>query len=299
MSGGLGNQLFQASLALAISHQTGQKVGLDLDAYNYSGRTSNRFLEIEQFVNNAFFFYDSSLRASRILCALSPNSIVLKSYKRKEKDLRTRRFYAGQSIQIEKQLIFDVSINLQEDSYFVGSYISPKYWGGFRDIVLDEIRKMFWSNNRPRIDQDPSSLSVHIRRGDYISNPKTRSFHGLCGIDYYLSSVEDLVEKYPDIENIELFSDDLFFAHEFKNKISHLKNMVVVNSCNNPSKTLSQMSQSNYFIGSNSTFSWWASVLNSKRISVLPSKWFLDESIQVEKSDFFIGDIVLSEIPLE
>ena len=299
MSGGIGNQLFQASLAIAISYKTGHKVGLDLDTYNYSGRTSNRHLEIEKSANDFFFFYDSSLRTRKILCKLSPKSMVLKAYKEKEQGIRSRGFYGGHSIQIEKQPIFDAGVNLLEDSYFVGSYISPKYWGEYRDTVLGEIRKLFWSNRSPRNDADPNSLAVHIRRGDYITNAKTRSFHGICSLDYYLNAVNGLIETYPNIEDVEIFSDDLIFAQDFKANINHLKKRIAVNTCDDPSETLSQMSQSNYFIGSNSTFSWWASVFNSKRVSVLPSQWFLDDRVQFDKADFFLGNIILSETPLE
>jgi hypothetical protein len=59
------------------------------------------------------------------------------------------------------------------------------------------------------------------------------------------------------------------------------------------------MTLSKFFIGCNSTFSWWSTVLIPHRVSILPSNWFLDPTRKIDPVGFFIGDVLLSDIPLE
>ena len=55
-----------------------------------------------------------------------------------------------------------------------------------------------------------NSVCVHIRRGDYITNPNTKQFHGICEIDYYEKAISYIYSKIPDA-NFYFFSDDINF----------------------------------------------------------------------------------------
>ncbi len=54
-------------------------------------------------------------------------------------------------------------------------------------------------------------MSLHVRRGDYATNPVTQKFHGLCSLDYYLQAVAYLAEKLGAI-HVFVFSDDRYLG---------------------------------------------------------------------------------------
>ena len=50
-------------------------------------------------------------------------------------------------------------------------------------------------------------MSVHVRRGDYVTDATTRAFHGLCPIDYYRRAAAYVSDRVRDPLFV-LFSDD-------------------------------------------------------------------------------------------
>jgi hypothetical protein len=47
--------------------------------------------------------------------------------------------------------------------------------------------------------KNENSCSVHIRRGDYVSNSKTNNIHGICSLSYYQKAIEIIKQKYKNI----------------------------------------------------------------------------------------------------
>lgn len=52
------------------------------------------------------------------------------------------------------------------------------------------------------------SVSIHVRRGDYINNSIVNKIHGVCSIDYYKNASELISQN---IRNpiFYIFSDDI------------------------------------------------------------------------------------------
>jgi hypothetical protein len=50
---------------------------------------------------------------------------------------------------------------------------------------------------------------------------------------------------------------------------------------------LISLAKTNFFIGSNSTFSWWAAALNEKQISIFPKEWFISGSYGFVFDEYF------------
>lgn len=71
-----------------------------------------------------------------------------------------------------------------------------------------------------RIKACPNAVSVHIRRGDYISNPQARAFHGLPGPDYYRAALEHVRTVMGDT-TVFLFSDDPQWVRENFDSCGH------------------------------------------------------------------------------
>jgi hypothetical protein len=100
-------------------------------------------------------------------------------------------------------------------------------------------------------------------------------------------------------QGIIISSDDSQFALELK-KIArkYTSRLVIVDSLN-PYMAMLQLSNSESFIGSNSTFSFWAAYLTTKESKVFPSKWFRNSIAQFDSKNLLLDNPLLLEIPLE
>lgn len=120
-----------------------------------------------------------------------------------------------------------------------------------------------------------NSVSVHIRRGDYLLR-KHSKIHGLCSLEYYLQAIQFIKSKSKD-PVFYFFSDDIPWARE--NFCNPSYKFVDCNSGSNSCLDLYLMSQCKHNIIANSTFSWWGAWLNrnKEKIVVAPSVWFNDQ----------------------
>ncbi len=150
----------------------------------------------------------------------------------------------------------------------------------------DEIRAEFEleeapsQRNRELIErvEATNSLSLHVRRGDYVSHEATGRFHGLMPLSYYREAVELVTERAGRAE-IFVFSDDIDWCkREFT--IPECK-LHYVDHNSRGSEDMRLMSSCRHHILANSSFSWWGAWLNRdpEKIVVAPTRWFRDLSI--------------------
>src|SRR5450631_510663 len=77
------------------------------------------------------------------------------------------------------------------NAYLRGWWQSENYFSEFRrDILSSEFIPMDWIKNPADADiakqmHDNISIAVHIRRGDYVTNPNVNEFHGVLPERYY------------------------------------------------------------------------------------------------------------------
>jgi hypothetical protein len=122
---------------------------------------------------------------------------------------------------------------------------------------------------------DKDFIGVHIRRGDYTS---LSGYHGLASQRYYylaLSKIKSNENKLP----IVVFSDDIL---EAKRIIFDATTYVGPEYGLSPVENLFLMGNAKAFIGSNSSYSWWASYLlkiKGKNSVYFPSPWFAKASL--------------------
>ena len=117
------------------------------------------------------------------------------------------------------------------------------------------------------------SVSIHVRRGDYIHNPINRVFHGdVCDISYYRNAI-NYIEQHIKKPVYFIFSDDPEWC---KDNLS-LKNVFYINhnSKDNSFRDMQLMASCKHNIIANSTFSAWAALLNNQNnnIVIAPEKW--------------------------
>jgi hypothetical protein len=159
-----------------------------------------------------------------------------------------------------------------------GAYFLEGYWQSEKYFLncIDNIRHDFTfpaldgSNNLiAQQMQDTNSVSIHIRRGDYVDNP----LHGgICTIDYYFQAIA-IIESVIIEPMFYVFSNDIDWC---KDNLK-LKNAayIVGNNGNNSYKDMQLMSLCKHNIIANSSFSWWGAWLNvnSSKIVIAPKKW--------------------------
>ncbi len=280
LSSGLGNQMFQVALFLALKSKN-KNVKVDAFSANYkrlNPGNGNGF-EIESVFNI------SLPKASKVeINTLKINDSISAKFIKK---IGFGNILKKETHYTEPCFEFDPNIfNIDRDVYLDGYWQSPKYFCG----IETQIKNTF---SFPMIEDEMNikvlnsiisnnSISVHVRRGDYINN----SLHGnICNKTYYDKSI-NYINKHTTDPIFYFFSDDInWCAQNFK-----MSNAVFVD-WNNNSKSyidLQLMSKCKHNIIANSTFSWWAAYLNDyiHKIVITPNKWFNNPNINC--SDIYI-----------
>jgi hypothetical protein len=123
-----------------------------------------------------------------------------------------------------------------------------------------------------------NSVSIHIRRGDYVEGDSAPKFENLP-LEYYRKALHRL-ESSTGLLDRFIFSDDLTWVRE--NKLFD-REMTFVEAGGNlsPVDDMWLMTLCRHNIIANSSFSWWGAWLNRNeaKMVVAPSKWFKSEAI--------------------
>ena len=168
-----------------------------------------------------------------------------------------------------------------KDIYMVGYWQSEKYFRECADIIRSD-----FTFRIPLIDENleayqeiletPSSISLHVRRGDYLEN-KNLSIHGVCSLGYYKNAVKMIEEHCSNTPRVFVFSDDPDWVS--KNlKLPYPVRYIVHNTPENAIEDLRLMTVCRHHVIANSSFSWWGAWLRSNENGkvVSPSKWFVN-----------------------
>jgi hypothetical protein len=266
--GGLGNQMFQYSTALALSRLKRTELFIDLSELNKSiggGRIAHK-LELDAF---------------NIQLKIAPNEEVLRLKKLGEKKIirALHRFfpflfpaiYAAESgLKFHSQFV-----NYPSNTYLNGYWQNQKYFSS----IKSELYQLFTPKLPPsqKVNEfiqkinSHNSVSVHVRRGDYLM-PEISNYHGNCDIGYYKEAMRFMSKE---ILNpvFFVFSNDLEWC---KLNLPSNFNLVFVNHNDENFWDMLLMSYCKHNIIANSSFSWWGAWLNknSNKIVVAPEYWY-------------------------
>ncbi|SMN02236.1 Alpha-1,2-fucosyltransferase [uncultured Candidatus Thioglobus sp.] len=279
--GGLGNQMFQYAFGYSVSKNNNTALKLDTGGFNdYHLRGYG--LDIYGIKINA------NLRSKHNFYINKPNiknktlleMVIYKFFKELLK--------VSKSVYPEKKdFAFDKDVfNIKKDTYFYGYWQNEKYFKKYRNDIL----KIFTLKNLHTQTQayqkqisDSSSVSLHIRRGDYVTDKHTNSIMGICNIDYYKKAVFLFQNAH-----FFIFSDDLDWA---KNNLDFIENKTFVELDKDipVHESMYLMSQCEHNIIANSSFSWWGAWLNQSdnKTVVAPKKWFTDKKLQEQSRDVY------------
>jgi hypothetical protein len=169
-------------------------------------------------------------------------------------------------------------------NYYWGGWHCEKYFNEIKDelsgvfhFIIDE--KDTRTIKLQKEIQNKMSVSIHLRRGDYLSKRLVNVFGDVCDIEYYNKAIH-YIQQHIENPYFYIFSDDKQWIKEnFK-----LPNSVIVdfNKGNDSWKDMYLMSQCKHNINANSTFSWWSAWLNNNpdKIVVVPNRFSLQEDSQ-------------------
>lgn len=179
----------------------------------------------------------------------------------------------------KKEFVFDSGFKKLPSNVYLGGYFqNEKYFNSIENIIRKELvvkaPQLGKDLDLYNIIKDSSSVALHIRRGDYASNEKTKQVHGLLPIEYYLKSVELIKSKFSN-PHFFVFSDDCQWATD-NLRIDAQFTVVSHNDASKSFEDLRLMSQCKHQIIANSSFSWWGAWLNNyiNKIVIAPKKWF-------------------------
>ena len=190
-------------------------------------------------------------------------------------------------IREKKRFRFDHDIlNLSDDACLDGYWQNEKYFKDIADVIKDDftIKIEPDEKNKDLLSQikNCNAVAIHVRRGDYATNPQTANYHGACGLDYYEKCV-DLVAKKMNSPHFFVFSDDPKWTIE-NLKIDFSTTYISNNGQDKGCEDLRLMKHCKHFIIANSSFSWWGAWLsnNPNKIVLAPKRWFRKEDIDTK-----------------
>ena len=270
LTGGLGNQLFQYAMGRYLAARHGVELVLEDSFYVEppKGSTPRRY-ELDKYPINARRTDAAERRTLR-----SYTGRICKRLRRLVQ-LPGPFTYVHERIgQFENQVR-----ELPDDVFLDGYWQSESYFAGIHDILRDEYSPLI-----PMSAEDEStagqmnrcqSISLHIRRGDYVTNTAANAMHGMCDLDYYERAIRYMAEKLTE-PAFFVFSDDMQWVQEnllIDFPYYHVKH----NSTATDFQDLRLMSLCQHHIVANSSFSWWAAWLNpsAEKMVVRPKTWFV------------------------
>lgn len=272
--GGLGNQLFQYACARASSLSNGQECKLFLaDFGNY--RLHNGFC-LDTVFNMEIDI--AEMESMRELVGWRANSLARKLLRHSAlRLLRGKNFIVDQEDTLEFQLLKSLPA---KGAYLVGYWQSEFYFAQYAEKIREDLewRQPLKEKNSEiaGLILDTRSASIHVRRGDYLNNPKALAMHGVCSVDYYQRGIEALENDGRD-RTWFLFSDDPAWAREKIAPLIHGDvHTVDFNKGEDSHFDMQLMSLCDDHIIANSSFSWWGAWLSvklNKRV-IAPKNWF-------------------------
>lgn len=269
--GGLGNQMFQYAAGLALAEKNNVPLLYDISTFSSA-------YKIRRFQLNCFNISASEhrLKNSNVI----GNSWIIKRFCDKFSLFKSEKIF------IEKSYNYDPAFfDIKPNTFIEGYWQSEKYFENIENIV----RKEFTFKNDPyglNCDwlakiEDSISVSLHVRRGDYIYNKEANEFHGTCSLDYYTRAVAQIADRINGKPKLFIFSDDPDWTKNNINLLGFEHSYIGNNNEENCYEDLRLMAACKYHIIANSTFSWWGAWLDSRKDSftIAPKQWFASNKL--------------------
>lgn len=286
LKGGLGNQMFQYAFGRALSEKCGKDLVLNTNFYHKK--------IVRKFIKGMLIFLNYLIKEGSFLGGIKELKQNQRKYDLKyfllEKKIKKNRNIFLPIKEERFEFIFDEKmISCDDNCSYSGYFNNEKYFINIANEIREDFRLLpKYEKKLPDLLKNDivnnNSVSIHVRRGDYITSSATNSFHGICDLDYYNKAIDFMISQLDNCKFF-VFSDDINWCRENLIFPEH-RQVVFVFGLKNY-EDLTMMSFCKHNIIANSTFSWWGAWLNknSEKIVVAPKKW-------LECQDFDCSDVV-------
>ena len=283
--GGLGNQLQQYALYKKLESM-GKDVRLDISWFQnpevQSEVLAERKFELDYFEGITYRAATSEDMKSVLGRTLDEKESVKSKLKRKILPASNPTFTETDMYHEE---IFQFT-----DKYLEGYWACEKYYADILPALREEIHfpkpdKDISEQNEAAIHrmEETDSVSVHIRRGDYLNAANSAIFGAISTEAYYKSAIAYIKEHSPNARFF-FFSDDIPYVKKHYREDGY--EIIDWNHGKNSFYDMMLMSHCRHNIAANSTFSFWGARLNQN-----PSKIMIRPSIHKNSQVFIPGQM--------
>ncbi len=271
MKGGLGNQMFQYALYKQLKAM-GKEVKVD---------EVNGFRDDKQRdpVLGKLFGITYDLATEQEITDITDSHMDFLSRVK-------RKIFGRKSLEyIDRIGTFNPEVLEKNDAYLNGYFQSERYFPD-RD-VRNQLRQEFHldiddiltKNDSWQLYRDitqTESVSIHVRRGDYLEPGTVETFGGICDTAYYKRAIERMLTLHPDAVFFVFTSDKQWCEENVSGDRFHL---VDTGEENEDAVDLLLMSMCKHHILANSSFSWWSAWINDspEKTVLVPPKWLNNE----------------------
>ncbi|NDW18397.1 alpha-1,2-fucosyltransferase [Dysgonomonas sp. 216] len=269
LTGGLGNQMFQYAAARALSIKLNTDVSIDLYSFKKETHATYRRYELDIF---AMSVETKSPVFNKMVYKAIP--FLLRSEGGKKIVKKLNVFHDLNHAAIAYDTEFE---NLSGNVLMMGYFQNERYFDGIKDVLLSDFRFREELNDKNKSlalkIADTNSVSVHVRRGDYLT-PHVGNLN-LLDKGYYSEAINTIKEKIINPEFV-VFSDDIEWVRQNLDLPSGNVTFVDWNKGTDSYKDMQLMSLCKHNIIANSSFSWWGAWLNRnpEKMVVAPKQWY-------------------------
>lgn len=274
LMGGLGNQMFQYATGRSLSLRLGTELKLDL-SFLEGDQTGNtpRSYALDQFAINAVKAMPWEIARMTGCGTTFVQRITARAVKKACGCLAYR------------ENLFPVNpafFSLPDNTHLEGYWQSERYFIQYRDIIRAElaVKSPLSGKNRELAEEirGVNAISLHVRRGDYVADERTKAMHHVCDLPYYREA-EDQVAQAVENPHFFVFSDDPDWAQrhlKLRHPASYLGHNALI-----AHEDLRLMTLCRHHVIANSSFSWWGAWLctSEDHLVIAPKRWFNDPSI--------------------
>lgn len=269
ITSGLGNQLFQYALGRHLALVNKTSLWADLRYFNQEYATDT----IRKFKLDRFDVQYNLLDSSPWLYASKATRLLPERSLRPLVDTRYEADFHFDPAVIRPAAPLTILWGFwQSENYFAQS--TPQIR---QDLTFNRSLASSFLAYKQQIGEAETPISVHIRRGDYVTHPEFSQSFGFVGLSYYEMALAHLQGYFPRA-TLFFFSDepDWVRAH-IRTDLPHV---FVQNSGPDADvDDLQLMSLCHHHIIANSSFSWWGAWLNPHpdKVVIAPKRWFANK----------------------
>ncbi len=265
VGGGVGNQLFQYAAARALALRRGVPLMIDTRRYR-TGRWPIYGL-------GAF-----------AIEALPPDATLPREDRKAWRQVLNRVIGPGGQFTVfrEAAFAFDRTVlSLPDWTYLYGNFQSVRYFADQEATLRRDLVFVAPMRDASRAIADEiaatTAVSLHIRRGDYVTDPRANRVHEILDLDFYRRAAGLIAQQSGATPTFFVFSDDREWIAD-NLRLDFPLRLITHNDPSSAAEDLRLMAACRHHIIANSSFSWWGAWLNPSpdKIVVAPKAWFRD-----------------------